>query len=179
MNVNDMVVDGECLDLVRREISRDFSLRFNVLLVDDSETDRFFLQLALADSRCLKIIGEARDGLEAADYLSGAGQFSDRALHPFPHLLLLDFDMPHRDGAATLEWIRQQHFADLTVVMFSGSLEELQLHLLTQLGCDFVQVKTARTDELQNFVRRLELLMVCRRKCLRLPTRDQSAARAP
>ena len=47
------------------------------------------------------------NGEEAIQYLSGEGAFSDRALHPFPALFLLDLKMPVKDGLEVLRWLSE------------------------------------------------------------------------
>ncbi|MDB6064793.1 MAG: response regulator receiver protein, partial [Pedosphaera sp.] len=89
--------------------------KYRVLLVDDSEADRFFLRRALSDNQKLTIVAEVEDGEEAIRYLGGVGGFSDRQKYPFPDLMLLDLKMPRATGYEVLAWLRTQSFVDLKV----------------------------------------------------------------
>ena len=69
-----------------------------VLVVDDSENDRFFIRRAIERFPRFQIVGELTDGEEAVEYLSGRGLFADRRKHPIPDLMVLDLKMPRRTG---------------------------------------------------------------------------------
>lgn len=168
MNLKLLTRDPVCAELVQREIKQDPHLRFKVLVADDSEFDRLLSCLALLDSSCLQVVGEVRDGVEAMQYLSGAGKFADRQHYPFPDLLLLDLQMPHRNGLHVLEWIQQQGFKDLEVVVLSSSLNPANVAKVLELGAHCYEEKTSQVEDTRDFVERLEMLMVCRQKCPRL-----------
>ena len=93
-----------------------------VLLVDDSEDDRWLIRHALREFPKLRVVGEVYDGEEAISYLSGLGEFGDRQRHPFPDLMLLDLKMPVRTGYDVLRWLKTSSFERLKVVVVSGSL---------------------------------------------------------
>ncbi|HEY0256008.1 MAG TPA: response regulator, partial [Candidatus Methylacidiphilales bacterium] len=72
--------------------------KFSVLLVDDSIDDRLFMRRLIERSGRLAVIAEARDGVEAIDYLKDEGAFGNRSLYPWPDILFLDLKMPRKDG---------------------------------------------------------------------------------
>lgn len=132
-----------------------------VLLADDSDDDRFFLRTALKRNPSLQLIGEVRDGEEAIAYLSGQGDFANRAKHPFPDVLLLDLKMPRKTGHEVLEWLQTQSFDQVRVIVVSGSVLPDDITKSTALGADGYFKKSSSRDEQIILVREIEA--VCRR----------------
>jgi len=95
--------------------------RFKILVVDDSADDRLFMRLTIERSDRLIVVGEARDGHEAIEYLTGQGVFHDRERYPYPDILLLDLKMPRRNGFDVLQWLHAESIKNLTVFVLSGS----------------------------------------------------------
>ena len=77
-----------------------------LLLVEDSEDDVVLLKRALKRYPEIGLVGSAEDGDIAIGYLSGSGEYADRAKHPLPDLMILDLKMPRRNGLEVLEWMR-------------------------------------------------------------------------
>ena len=83
---------------------------------DVAEMKRILGQFGL--SECLHVVG---DGDEAIHFLAGDGCYADRSKYPHPALLILDLEIPPRNGEAVIEWIRRQCLLqDLFVVIFSN-----------------------------------------------------------
>lgn len=165
MHLNLIKRDPLCVEFVAAEIRQNPALRFNVLVVEDDEFQRWMLSATFGESHCLRIIGEVGDGEKAIEYLRGDGEFSDRFFHPFPDLVLLDLHMPRVNGIEVLEWIRQQDFKDLQVVVLSSSLSPAMIARIEELGPHCYEEKAAKAKQIAEFVKRLEMLMVCRQKC--------------
>src|ERR1041384_4672956 len=79
-----------------------------LLIAEDDENDLFFLQRAFEAANVKNPIRVVRDGQEAIEYLSGAGNFADRVQFPLPHLFMLDLKMPRKTGIDVLEWLSEQ-----------------------------------------------------------------------
>ena len=138
---------------------------YAVLIVDDSEDDRFFLRTALDRFPRLNLIGEARDGEEAIAYLSGAGPYRDRQLHPMPDLMLLDIQMPRKTGFEVLQWLRKQGFSALTVIVLSGSPLGQDVEASLALGASGFWTKTAEGEQQRAILCEIEE-MLDRRHCV-------------
>jgi CheY-like chemotaxis protein len=93
-----------------------------ILQVEDEETDVLLLRLVFEKAAVACPLQVVRDGQTAIDYLSGAGVYADRKTFPLPCLVLLDLNLPIREGLEVLAWIRQHPvFRNLVVVVFSSS----------------------------------------------------------
>jgi len=74
--------------------------RFEILLVEDNPGDVLLTQEAFREGRLAHRLWIAGDGEEALDFLRKLGKFSNA---PRPDLILLDLNLPKRDGRQVLE----------------------------------------------------------------------------
>ncbi|WP_136513278.1 response regulator [Geomonas edaphica] len=108
-----------------------------VLLVDSDPDQAHFTRLALQRVGVITPVQHAHDGEEAIAYLSGAGDFGDRELHPLPMLMLLDLKLPHISGVGLLSWLReQQALRRLPVVVLTVPVPAADLNRAYELGCN-------------------------------------------
>jgi CheY-like chemotaxis protein len=138
--------------------------KYRVLVVDDSDDDRFFLRRSIQAESRLTIVAEVCNGEDAISYLSGKTIFSDREKFPFPDLMLLDLKMPRKNGYEVLLWLRTQKFDGLVVVVLSGSTLPEDAAKCRALGADAYKMKTAREDERNALVNEIESLVDRKRK---------------
>ena len=76
-----------------------------IVLADDDEEDREMTADALKESRLGNPLQFVENGEELTDYLFRSGRFSDH-IHPMPGLILLDLNMPKKDGREALAEIK-------------------------------------------------------------------------
>src|SRR4051812_49033990 len=112
----------------------------NLLIVDDSEDDRFFLRRGLRTLAC-SIVAEVEDGAKAIDYLSGSGGYGDRKRFPVPDVMILDLKMPRMSGFEVLDWLKSRRPAGMSVVVLSNSMLETDIERARSLGADHYVVK--------------------------------------
>lgn len=124
-----------------------------ILMADDSEEDRFFVQRALEASGVGRFFFGVRDGQEAIDYLEGIGAFADRKAYPFPNVLLLDLKMPRLAGFDVLKWLSAHPECKvIPTIMFSSSAMESDVHQSYVLGANAFMVKPTSPEELRNLI---------------------------
>ena len=73
-----------------------------ILLADDDEEDRAMTEEALKESRLANEVRFVADGEELTDYLFRRGSYEDPQRSPVPGLILLDLNMPKKDGREVL-----------------------------------------------------------------------------
>ena len=75
-----------------------------ILLVEDSEDDIFFTQKAFEGGKLCNPLHVVKDGVEAMAFLRKQGKYAEV---PTPDLILLDLNMPKKDGREVLNEVKQ------------------------------------------------------------------------
>ena len=106
-----------------------------ILMADDDAEDCMLTGKALAASRGgdeLRCVG---DGEELMDYLMRRGEYGDPLTSPRPAIILLDLNMPKKDGYAALEEIKvQPGIRRIPIVVFTTSNVEEDIQLSYDRG---------------------------------------------
>lgn len=130
--------------------------RATVLIAEDDADDRLLAEEAFRVSQLDCDLRFVADGEQLLAYLRGEGAYADRELHPFPRVVLLDLNMPRKDGREALAEMRaDDRLRSLPVMVLTTSRAHEDRARVVQLGaCDFV-TKPTRFDELVGVVRRV------------------------
>ena len=78
----------------------------SILMADDDPDDRLLAREAFEESRLRNNLSFVNDGVELMDYLHRRGKFSNPHESPKPGLILLDLNMPRKDGREALKEIK-------------------------------------------------------------------------
>jgi two-component system, response regulator len=97
-----------------------------ILLVEDNPDDELLALRALKKNNLINEIVVAHDGVEALDYLFGAGEYAGRDTDVMPHLILLDLKLPRIDGLEVLRRLRADGRTQLLPVVILTSSREQQ-----------------------------------------------------
>ncbi len=90
-----------------------------MLLVDDNPANTDLIGDVLARNRCLTNVHAVLDGVEAIAFLHRQGKYSGESL---PDLVVLDLNLPGKDGRAVLAEIKADPLLRMTpIVIFSSS----------------------------------------------------------
>lgn len=128
-----------------------------VLIVEDSESDLFFLLRAFSASKVSNPIRAIRTGEEAKDYLAGAGKFADRSRFPLPKIVILDMRMPGLDGYELLRWSKSQpKFRDTLFVAVSNFTHLEEINRAYQSGADTFLSKPLDPHDISNLIEGFE-----------------------
>jgi len=94
----------------------------DILLVEDSPSDVRLTREALKEAKVLNTLHVAQDGVAALDFLRREGQYAGS---PEPHLILLDLNLPKKDGREVLAEIKQdERLKRIPVVVLTTSRAE-------------------------------------------------------
>lgn len=127
-----------------------------LLMADDDEDDRLMAREALIESRLNNPLYFVEDGEELMDYLYRRGKYGDSAHYPFPGLILLDLNMPRKDGREALREIRADPvLRRIPVVVLTTSAAEEDVLRSYELGVNSFIVKPVTFDALVDVMRSL------------------------
>jgi CheY-like chemotaxis protein len=125
------------------------------LVVDDSLDECALLSFELKSVASIAVIGFVHNGIEAIHYLRGTDGQHDRRAFPYPDLMLLDFSMPRCGGMDVLKYLsRQSHRPH--VLLWSNTLEQVNVPLALELGADTVRKKPLSRQELIEIMHEVE-----------------------
>src|SRR5690606_26362000 len=78
----------------------------SILMADDDPDDRILTKDALEEAHLANDLRFVEDGEELLDYLYRRGKYTDPASAPRPGLILLDLNMPRKDGREALRELK-------------------------------------------------------------------------
>ncbi|WP_152560382.1 response regulator [Arenimonas donghaensis] len=94
-------------------------------MADDDPDDRLMTQEAFTECRVGNPLRFVNDGEELLDYLHRRGGFADEEAYPMPGLVLLDLNMPRKDGREVLREIKADpRLCSIPVVILTTSKAE-------------------------------------------------------
>ncbi|HEY9088747.1 MAG TPA: response regulator [Anaerolineaceae bacterium] len=125
-----------------------------ILMAEDDPDDRLFCREALEQARLTNRIYFVEDGQELMDYLQCRGKYSDPASCPTPGLILLDLNMPRKDGREVLEELKtDDHFRPIPVVILTTSKAEEDILRSYELGVSGYITKPVTFERLVEIMR--------------------------
>lgn len=127
-----------------------------ILLADDDEDDRKLAQDALVESRLANDLHMVEDGEELMDYLLRRGNYAALADSPRPGLILLDLNMPKKDGREALREIKaDSSLRQIPVVVLTTSKAEEDIYRTYDLGANSFITKPVMFESLVRVMRDL------------------------
>jgi CheY-like chemotaxis protein len=127
-----------------------------ILMADDDSDDRLMMKEALQENRLANDLRFVEDGEELMDYLLRRGEFASPEKSPRPGLILLDLNMPRKDGREALQEIKShQQLRSIPVVVLTTSKAEEDVYRTYNLGVNSFVSKPVTFDSLVSIVREL------------------------
>ena len=125
-----------------------------ILLVDDSENDRLLMRAAFKKAGFDSPPQEVQNGEQAIAYLKGEGPHSDRDQFPLPTVMLLDLNMPRKNGFDVLDWVRTQPaLKRMPIIILTASMRREDVERAFDLGAHSFLVKPAALEQLVAMIR--------------------------
>jgi len=122
-------------------------------MADDDADDRLLAQDALAESKIPSELHFVENGEELMDYLNRRGRYSAVSA-PRPGLILLDLNMPKKDGREALREIKSdEELRRIPVVVLTTSQADTDIGQIYDLGANSFITKPVSFDALVNVMR--------------------------
>ena len=129
---------------------------YTILMAEDDPDDRFLVQEALRELGSCGDLRFVEDGEELMQYLGRSGKYVDPMLSPRPALILLDLNMPKKDGRqALVEIKRDPDLQKIPVVVWTTSNEMEDKTQCRKAGASSYVTKPLRYSELVEAVREI------------------------
>lgn len=124
-----------------------------ILVADDDLDDCQMIKEALQESRLLNEVHFVHDGEELMDYLNNKGKYSDQTKYPQPGLILLDLNMPKKDGREALKEIKTNSiYRQIPTVVLTTSKAEEDIYRTYNLGVNSFITKPVAFNSLVNIM---------------------------
>lgn len=125
-----------------------------ILIADDDPDDRELTRDALHECRLANEVHFVHDGEELMDYLLRRGSHAHLAGTPLPGLLLLDLNMPRKDGREALKEIKANpELRRLPIVVLTTSKAEEDILRTYDLGVNSYVTKPVTFDSLVDTIK--------------------------
>lgn len=126
----------------------------DILLVEDSPTDVLLAKEALEYSRLANNLHNVPDGVEALAFLRKQGKYQSM---PRPGLILLDLNLPRKDGREVLAEIKNDEtLKRIPVVVLTTSQNEADIHKAYGLHANCYIVKPVDFEKFAEVVKNIE-----------------------
>ena len=127
---------------------------FEILLVEDNPGDVELTREALLESKLHMQLSVVPDGVEALAFLRREGRYADA---PRPDLILLDLNLPKKDGRTVLSEIKQDRsLRNIPVVILTSSQAEQDIVRAYDLHANCYVTKPVDLDQFISIVQSIE-----------------------
>jgi two-component system, chemotaxis family, response regulator Rcp1 len=125
-----------------------------ILLIEDNPMDVLITQEALKDARVRNRLSVVENGEEAMDFLRHRGKYADE---PLPDLILLDLNLPKKDGREVLEEVKADPvLKHIPIVILTSSEAKEDILKSYRLHCNCFITKPVDLEQFTSVVRSIE-----------------------
>jgi len=129
-----------------------------ILMADDDPDDRLMTKEALDEARLANELYFVEDGEELMDFLYHRGDYADLDTSPRPGLILLDLNMPKKDGREALAEIKaDSDLRQIPIVVLTTSQAEEDIYRTYDLGVNSFITKPVSFEGLVDIIKGLAI----------------------
>ena len=130
--------------------------QITLLMADDDPDDRMLARDACQEARLANDLHFVEDGEELMDYLHRRGKYAELNNSPLPGLILLDLNMPRKDGREALREIKTDpDLRRIPVVVLTTSKAEQDIYRTYDLGVNSFIIKPVSFESLVDIMKTL------------------------
>lgn len=127
-----------------------------ILMADDDPDDRQLTKEAFVEAKLSNDLRFVEDGVELMEYLNRQGRYADPASSPRPGIILLDLNMPRKDGREALQELKADpRFRMIRVIIMTTSKAEEDILRTYNLSAASYITKPVTFDSLVDVIRTL------------------------
>lgn len=127
-----------------------------ILMADDDQDDCLLVRDAFVQSRLANDLHFVANGEDLMDYLYRRGAYAERAHYPRPGLILLDLNMPRKDGREALQEIKSDpDLRSIPVVVLTTSKAEEDIVRSYNTGANSFITKPVTFERLVDLIKSL------------------------
>ena len=127
-----------------------------ILVADDDPDDRQLTREAFEEAKLANDLRFVEDGIELMDYLQRRGKYADPLVSPRPGIILLDLNMPRKDGREALaEMKADPRLKTIRVIIMTTSKAEEDILKTYDLSATSYITKPVSFEGLVDVVRTL------------------------
>ena len=127
-----------------------------ILMADDDEDDILLVRDAFERSRLINELYTVLDGVELMDYLNHRGKYAKPASAPRPDIILLDLNMPRKDGRQALKEIKEDpQLKDIPVIVLTSSKGQTDILKSYLLGANSFVTKPVTFESMCEIIKKL------------------------
>jgi CheY-like chemotaxis protein len=120
-----------------------------ILMAEDDPDDRFLSQEALKEAHLTNELYFVEDGEDLMSYLLNQGKYEEKGSAPRPGIILLDLNMPRKDGREALKEIKADpSLRSIPIVVLTTSKAEEDILRSYDLGVSGYVTKPVSLPEL-------------------------------
>ena len=140
----------------------------NILLVEDNPGDIRLTQEAFKEGTIPKTLHVVKDGVEAMEFLRQRGKYAEA---PMPDIILLDLNLPRKDGREVLADIKaDEHLRFIPVIILTTSDNEQDISRAYSLYANCFVTKPVDLEQFIFIIRQIEIFWF---QVTKLPTRHK------
>jgi len=125
-----------------------------ILYAEDDPEDRMLVEDAMEEGRLANELHFVEDGEELMDYLHRHGKYTELSNRPLPGLILLDLNMPKKDGREALEEIKADpNLRRTPIVVLTTSKAEEDILSSYDLGVSGFIIKPVTFESLVSILK--------------------------
>jgi CheY-like chemotaxis protein len=127
-----------------------------ILMADDDPDDRMLTRDAFEEAQLANPLHFVEDGEELMDYLHRRGKYAELVTERLPGLILLDLNMPKKDGREALAEIKTDpHLRRIPIVVLTTSKAEEDILRTYELGVSSFIIKPVLFESLIHIIKTL------------------------
>ena len=130
----------------------------HILLVEDNEGDILLTKEAFESGKIINTMSVVKDGKEAIDFLTKKGKYATTTL---PDLLLLDINLPKKNGHEVLQFIKADvNLKQIPVIMLTTSSAEADIITAYQHYANCYITKPVEMETFLDIISKIETFWI-------------------